>query len=73
MSDEFDFGFSAVDETELTSVKEINETLKRLDETKDLILPFLYNMKDLKGDMIKWPEDIRKAQCQKMIDKIINT
>lgn len=69
---EDDYGFSEVNESEFAPVNDYQKALGRIDDVKNLVLPFLKKMGHLNGDMIRWPEEKRKQQCQEMIDKINN-
>ena len=73
MSD-FDFGFTAVDETELEAVqqashdtdvlaKTANETQEKLDELYNAIVPLLNNLKkNPEKEYILWPNRIEKVE-----------
>jgi uncharacterized protein Yka (UPF0111/DUF47 family) len=73
--DEFDFndfGFTAVDESELSTVSELSTTLtsqeERLDKLYKMVLPLLSNLKKTpEKDYIFWPnrvEIIEKFEAQ---------
>ncbi|MDB4339485.1 hypothetical protein OAA57_00565 [bacterium] len=72
--DEFDFGFTAVDETELKAVQEVAakaETLganalntqEKLDRLYNAIVPLLNNLKkNPEKEYILWPNRIEKVE-----------
>lgn len=65
---EDDFGFSIVDETELSSVVESNDKAKQL---RDMIMPLLNNLKaNPDKDIIKWKGNERVAKIDGFIKKI---
>jgi len=83
--DIFDFGFSAVDETELDSVQQASTSAKsaaqsaddlkhKLDALYSAILPLLDNLKkNPEKDYIHWPNRVDKVeQFEKHISKIVN-
>jgi len=84
MSDIFDFGFTAVDETELEAVQQAqsvaNEQSSSASELEDklnnlynAILPLLSNLKaNPEKDYIYWPKRVEKVeQFEDFISKII--
>lgn len=84
MSDIFDFGFTAVDETELEAVQQAqtvaNEQSSSASELEDklnnlynAILPLLSNLKaNPEKDYIYWPNRVEKVeQFEDFISKII--
>jgi len=80
MSDMFDFGFTAVDETELEAVQQAQKvaveaegTADRLNNLYNAILPLLSNLKkNPEKDYIYWPNRIEKVeQFEDMIYKIV--
>lgn len=84
MSDIFDFGFTAVDETELEAVQQAqsvaNEQSSSASELEDklnslynAILPLLSNLKaNPEKDYIYWPNRVGKVeQFEDLISKII--
>lgn len=76
MSDFFDFGFTAVDESELDAVQETTKAAtsyeERLDKLYNAILPLLSNLKaNPEKEYIKWPNRLEKVeQFEDMITKI---
>lgn len=74
MSDDFDFGFTAVDEHELDAVKQANDTAQKMavgvDATQDkidklynAIVPLLNNLKkNPEKDYILWPNRLQKVE-----------
>jgi hypothetical protein len=71
-----DFGFSAVDEEEYTSViaekeETVEEYKQRLEQVEKIILPFLTKLlKTSDQPIIKWPN--RKPILEAQIQKILN-
>ena len=85
MSDIFDFGFTAVDESELEAVKQAKDTAQKMavgvDATQDkidklynAIQPLLTNLKkNPEKEYILWPNRIEKVdQFEDMLRKIYN-
>ena len=86
MSDDFfDFGFTAVDESELQAVQDAqkavgdvsttaNVTQEKLDNLYNAIVPLLTNLKKNNDkDYIYWPNRLEKVeQFEEKINKIIN-
>jgi hypothetical protein len=83
MSEIFDFGFTAVTEDELSTVKEANETAIALSEQTDskqnqldslfnAIVPLLNNLKmNPEKEYILWPDRLAKVeQFEDMLQKI---
>lgn len=74
MSDIFDFGFTAVDESELEAVKQAKDTAQKMavgvDATQDkidklynAIVPLLNNLKlNPEKDYILWPDRLKKVE-----------
>lgn len=74
MSDIFDFGFTAVDESELEAVKQAKDTAEKMavgvDATQDkidklynAIVPLLNNLKlNPEKDYILWPDRLKKVE-----------
>ena len=70
MSDMFDFGFTAVDETELDVVQQAQKvaveaegTADKLDKLYNAIQPLLNNLKaNPEKDYIYWPNRIEKVE-----------
>ena len=84
MSDIFDFGFTAVDETELEAVQQaqsvaneqsstVSELEEKVDKLYNAILPLLSNLKlNPEKDYIYWPNRVDKVeQFEEMISKIV--
>ena len=84
VNDRFDFGFTAVDESELESVQkaqaEVNTTSAdarvmedKLDNLYNAILPLLTNLKkNPEKDYIYWPNRVGKVdEFEDMITKIV--
>jgi len=76
----FDFGFTAVDETELEAVQQAQKvaveaegTADRLNNLYNAILPLLSNLKkNPEKEYIYWPNRIEKVeQFEDMIYKIV--
>ena len=68
MSDIFDFGFTAMDDTELekvqTAVDDANTAQERLDGLYSAIIPLLANLKaNPEKEMIKWPNRVEKVEA----------
>tara|TARA_B110000977_G_scaffold838_1_gene1195 strand:+ start:3838 stop:4098 length:261 start_codon:yes stop_codon:yes gene_type:complete len=83
MNDIFDFGFTAVTEDELSTVKQANETAIALSEQTDskqnqldslfnAIVPLLNNLKmNPEKEYILWPDRLAKVeQFEDMLQKI---
>ena len=83
---DFDFGFTAVDESELKAVKEAKDTAQKMavgvDATQDkidklynAIQPLLVNLKkNPEKEYILWPNRIEKVdQFEDMLRKIYNS
>jgi len=74
MSDIFDFGFTAVDETELKAVQEAESkvqtvsgtataTQSKLDKLYNAIVPLLNNLKkNPEKEYILWPDRLKKVE-----------
>jgi len=74
MSDDFDFGFTAVDEHELDAVKQANDTANKMavgvnatqdkiDRLYNAITPLLNNLKkNPEKDYILWPNRLEKVE-----------
>lgn len=66
----FDFGFTAVDETELNSYQEVqqkteavNSTQEKIDELYNAIQPLLNNLKqNPEKEYILWPNRLKKIE-----------
>lgn len=82
--DNFDFGFTAVDEEELEAVQKLTETLsssnhsasdyeEKMNNLYNAILPLLSNLKkNPEKDYIHWPNRTDKVEeFEDMISKII--
>jgi hypothetical protein len=68
MSDDDDFGFSIVSETEVNNPK-IETAQNKLEQLRKLILPLLNNLaKDDNKDYIHWPN--RSKKLKELIGKI---
>lgn len=82
IDDDFDFGFSAVDEKEIEAVKEIEtkaqsqhvDVLARMRKMYDMIVPLLNNLaKNPDKEYIKWPDRQKKLeQFRKKLDDLMN-
>ena len=85
MDEDFDFGFTAVDESELEAVKQEKDTAQKMavgvDATQDkidklynAIQPLLTNLKkNPEKEYILWPNRIEKVdQFEDMLRKIYN-
>ena len=79
-NDTFDFGFTAVDESELDTAKtaeELSEALdaagKKLEKLHEAIKPLLANLKkNPDKDYIKWPNGVKKVEeFEALIAKIV--
>lgn len=76
MSDMFDFGFTAVDESELDAVQETAKAAssveERLDKLYNAIVPLLNNLKkNPEKDYILWPNRLAKVEeFEDVINKI---
>ena len=67
MSDVFDFGFTAVDEEELESYKQVSSvassTQDKVDKLYNAIVPLLNNLKaNPEKDYILWPNRLQKVE-----------
>lgn len=80
MSDFFDFGFTAVDEHELTVVQEAEKAVQeagtyedKLNRLYNAVLPLLSNLKaNPEKDYIYWPNRVEKVdQFEDMINGIM--
>lgn len=76
MSDVFDFGFTAVDEEELESYKQVSSvassTQHKVDKLYNAIVPLLNNLKaNPEKDYILWPDRLKKVeQFEEYLTKI---
>ena len=83
---DFDFGFTAVDETELQAVQDAekakgdvevkaNSNQEKLDKLYNAITPLLNNLKkNPEKDYILWPNRVEKVdQFEDMLRKIYNS
>jgi hypothetical protein len=62
MSDLFDFGFTAVNEDELSAVT-VDELQSRLDKLYKAMIPLLSNLKkNPDKDYILWPDRLKKVE-----------
>jgi hypothetical protein len=86
MSDDFDFGFTAVDESELQAVQDAQKTVgdvevmatttqDKLDKLYNAVTPLLNNLKkNPEKDYILWPNRVAKVdQFEDMLRKIYNS
>jgi hypothetical protein len=84
MSDYFDFGFTAIDENELASVRELKSSVEttatdaeekgeKLNNLYNAILPLLGNLKkNPEKDYIYWPNRVAKVEeFEEIISNII--
>ena len=67
MTDVFDFGFTAVDEEELESYKQVSSvassTQDKVDKLYNAIIPLLNNLKaNPEKDYILWPNRLEKVE-----------
>ena len=61
-ADEWDFGFTAMDETDLESVQTLESLRSKVDELYKAIQPLLDNLKaHPEKDFIKWPNRLKKV------------
>ena len=66
MGDDFDFGFTAVDENELDSVQKAQEEVNKAEELYAAIMPLLENLKkNPDKDYILWPDRVAKIESFK--------
>ena len=76
MTDVFDFGFTAVDEEELESYKQVSSvassTQDKVDKLYNAIVPLLNNLKaNPEKDYILWPDRLKKVeQFEEYLTKI---
>jgi len=76
VSDVFDFGFTAVDEEELESYKQVSSvassTQDKVDKLYNAIVPLLNNLKaNPEKDYILWPDRLKKVeQFEEYLTKI---
>mgnify|MGYP007043424449 CR=1 FL=1 len=86
VSDDFDFGFTAVDETELQAVQDAQKTVgdvsvearttqEKLDKLYNAITPLLANLKrNPEKEYILWPNRVEKVdQFEDHLRKIYNS
>lgn len=86
LDDDFDFGFTAVDESELQAVQDAQKaagdvevqattTQEKLDKLYNAIQPLLLNLKkNPEKEYILWPNRIEKVdQFEDMLRKIYNS
>jgi len=86
VSDDFDFGFTAVDETELQAVQDAQKTVgdvsvearttqEKLDKLYNAIVPLLNNLKkNPEKEYILWPNRVEKVdQFEDHLRKIYNS
>ena len=70
-----DFGFSTIDEELKTQAdtkeQEIIQLKNKLKEVEELLMPFLINLMNAKGDSIRWPQEQRAAQIKAQIEKLL--
>ena len=69
MDNEFDFGFSVVEE-ELVPKSVVDDELLRAHQIYDEIEPFLDNLANAKGDVIKWPEALRRTKIMEFKERL---
>lgn len=63
LNDDFDFGFSVVDESELEVSKQASDTSAKLQKMYKMVLPLLNNLaKNPEKDYIHWPNRIKKIE-----------
>lgn len=63
MSDFFDFGFTAVNETELNVAQEATSNQDKLDQLYNAIIPLLNNLKkNPEKEYILWPNRLEKVE-----------
>lgn len=61
-ADDWDFGFTAMHETELESVQTVDSLQAKVDELYKAIIPLLENLKaNPEKDFIKWPDRLKKV------------
>lgn len=70
LMDDNDFGFSFQESSELDVYKHVVYVDKKAHEIYKLLQPFLIKLQNSSGDVIKWPEDLRRKQVGDIIDKI---
>jgi len=68
MSDDFDFGFTAVDENELDAVQQVSTTATttqdKLDRLYNAVIPLLTNLKkNPEKEYILWPDRLSKVEA----------
>jgi hypothetical protein len=64
---ENDFGFTFVDESEISKTSDLDDLKSRLTKLRKMFLPLLENLnKNPEKDMIKWPN--RKQLLDKQIE-----
>lgn len=75
LNDDFDFGFSLVDETELEAVQEAQQaiatttkvasaTTEKIDKLYNMVLPLLNNLaKNPEKEYIYWPNRVEKIEA----------
>lgn len=75
LNDDFDFGFSLVDETELEAVQEAQQvvastskvatvTAEKIDKLYNMVMPLLNNLaKNPEKEYIYWPNRVEKIEA----------
>jgi hypothetical protein len=72
--DDFDFGFSVIDEKDLAVTKQATDANAKLEKMHKMILPLLNNLQaNPDKDYILWPDRVKKidqfkAKLQKLMD-----
>lgn len=70
MQEEYDFGFTFVDEQQFTKVQKV-EDKERLNKLRAMILPLLFNLKkNPEKDIIQWPGKERVKSVDAFIKKM---
>ena len=73
----FDFGFTIINE-DIDDVKAAHEAASanatdysnKYHRLEGMIRPFLTNLRDAKGDTIKWPEEMRRDRITSFLEEM---
>lgn len=75
LDDEFDFGFSVMDESELEVTKKAETSDAKLQKMYKMIVPLLDNLqKNPEKDYIYWPDRVKKIdEFKKKLKTLLDT
>lgn len=66
-----DFGFTIEDDEKLPEIYQKTVYVdSKAQEMYEIVIPFFLKLKDGKGDTIKWPEEKRRTEITKIIEKL---